>query len=78
MLILLLDMLVARWEPTPCYRDAYSVGIPKRAYGGKSGQMHYKTTISPRGKCVFPVSKRTLYFFWGGGGGGLDASYWSG
>ncbi len=64
MLFLLLDMQVAKWEPTPCYRDAYSVGIPKGACGEKSGQMHYKTTSSPRGNCVFLVSKRTLYFFW--------------
>ena len=64
MLFLLLDMLVAKWEPTPCYRDAYSLGIPKGACGEKSGQMHYKTTSSPRGSCVFLVSKRTLYFFW--------------
>ena len=65
MLILLLDMLVAKWEPTPCYRDAYSVGIPNRACGGKSGQMHCKTTVPPPWKmCFFLVSKRTLYFFW--------------
>ena len=31
-----LDMFVAKWEPTPCYRDAYSVGIPKGACGRKS------------------------------------------
>ena len=62
---LLLDMLVAKREPAPCYHDAYSVGIPKGAYGGKSGQNHCKTTVSPRDKCVFLVSKRTLYFFWG-------------
>ena len=60
----LLGMLVAKWEPTPCYHDAYSVGIPKGACGEKSGQNHCKTTVSPRGKCVFLVSKRTLYFFW--------------
>ena len=36
--VLLLGMLVAMREPTPCYHDAYSVGIPKRACGGKSGQ----------------------------------------
>ena len=60
--VLLLGMLVAKWEPTPCYHDAYSVGIPKRACGGKSGQNHCKTTVSPREKCVFLVSKRTLYF----------------
>ena len=57
-------MLVAMREPTPCYRDAYSVGIPKGAYGGKSGQNHCKTTVSPLIHSVFLVSKRTLYFFW--------------
>ena len=61
----LLEMLVAKWEPTPCYRDAYSVGIPKGVCGRKCGQIHCKTTVSPRDKCVFLVSKRTLYFFWG-------------
>ena len=54
LLDLLLDMLVAKREPAPCYHDAYSVGIPKGAYGGKSGQIHCKTT-------VFPV---TNVFFW--------------
>ena len=60
--VLLLGMLVAMREPTPCYHDAYSVGIPKRACGEKSGQIHCKTTVSPRGNRVFLVSKRTLYF----------------
>ena len=32
--------------------------------GGKSAQIYRKTTVSTRGKCVFLVSKRTLYFFW--------------
>ena len=59
-LFLLLDMLVAKWEPTPCYRDAYSVGIPKGACGEKSGQMH-KTTVSPVANVFFLVSKRTLF-----------------
>ena len=27
-IFVLLDMLVAKWVPTPCYRDAYSVGTP--------------------------------------------------
>ena len=31
-LSLLLGMLVAKWEPTPCYRDAYSVGTPNWAW----------------------------------------------
>ena len=68
-------MLVAMREPTPCYRDAYLVGIPKGAYGEKSGQILHKTTVSPLVKSVFLVSKRTLYFFLGGGG--MDASYWA-
>ena len=71
-----LDMLVAMREPTPCYHDAYSVGIPKGAYGGKSGQSQHKTTVSPLIQSVFLVSKRTLYFFLGVGG--LDAFYKSG
>ena len=71
----LLDMPVAKREPTQCYHDAYSVGVPQGAYGKKSGQIYCKTTVSPRGKCVFLVSKRTLFFL---GGGGLDASYRSG
>ena len=63
--VLLLSMLVAlREPPTPCYRDAYSVGIPKGAYGGKCGQVHRKTTVSHLIKSVFLVSKRTLYYFW--------------
>ena len=62
MMFLLLDMVVAKREPAPCYHDAYSVGIPKGACGEKCGQIHCKTTVSPRGKCVLLVSKRTLYF----------------
>ena len=72
-LFLLLDMLVAKWEPTPCYRDAYSVGIPKGACGEKSGQMH-KTTVSPVANVFFWLVNG-LYFL---GGGGMDALYWSG
>ena len=36
--------------------------LPKRGIWGKSGQIYRKTTGSPRFKCVFLVSKRTLYF----------------
>ena len=35
MLDFLLDMLVAKREPAPCYHDAYSVSIPKGAHGGE-------------------------------------------
>ena len=43
--------------------DAYSVGIPKRACGGKSGQNHCKTTVSPR-ENVFFCLVNGLFFFW--------------
>ena len=43
---ILLSMLVAKREPTPCYRDAYSVGTPKWAYWGRGWQIHCKATIS--------------------------------
>ena len=33
--------------------------------GGRAGQNHCKTTVSPLIQSVFLVSKRTLYFFWG-------------
>ena len=33
-----LSMLVAEREPTPGYRDAYSVGAPKWAFWVKHGQ----------------------------------------
>ena len=33
--VVLLSMLEAKWEPTPCYRDAYSVGTPKWAFWEK-------------------------------------------
>ena len=42
----LLSMLVGEWEPTPCYRDAFSVDTPKWAYWEKGWQNHCKTTVS--------------------------------
>ena len=59
-----LGMLVAKWVPTPCYNDAYSVGTPKWAFREKGWLMHYKTTISPFLGRFFLVSKRTFFFFW--------------
>ena len=41
----LLNMPVARWEPTPCYRDAYSVGTPNRAFWVKGWLKHGKTMV---------------------------------
>ena len=43
----LLGMLVAKWEPTPCYSDAYSVGPPKWAFWEKGWQNNCKTMFSP-------------------------------
>ena len=58
-----LGMLVAKWVPTPCCNDAYSVGTPKWAFMGKGWQKHHETTFSPRiiGR-FFLVSKRDLLF----------------
>ena len=57
-----LGMLVAKWVPTPCYNDAYSVGTPKWALWGKGWLKHYETTFSPYLGRFFLVSKRTFYF----------------
>ena len=64
---------VAKPEPTPCYYGAFSVGTPRWACSGKSGQKHRKTSISPLIRRLFLVGKRTVYFFWGVGG--VDAAY---
>ena len=62
---ILLDMLVASREPTPCYFDAYSVGTPKWALWRKGWSNHCKTTFSPR-LDVFSWLAKGLYsfFFW--------------
>ena len=67
-----LGMLAAKWVPTPCYDDAYSVGTPKWAFWEKGWQMQYKTTFPPHLGRFFLVSKRTFYFL---GGYTVDASY---
>ena len=59
-----LGMLVAKWVPTPCYNDAYSVGTPEWAFWVKGWQKYHKTTFSPLLGRFFLVSKRTIYFFW--------------
>ena len=43
----LLDMLVAKWKPIPCYVDAFSVGTLSGHFGGKAG----KCTVRP---CFHP------------------------
>ena len=62
-----LGVLVVEREPTPCYRDAYSVGTPHWAFCGKGWQKHCKTMISPFLGRFFLVSKRTIFFFSEGG-----------
>ena len=59
-----LGMQVAEREPTPCYRDAYSVDTPKWEYREKGLQNHCKNTFSPLFGRFFLVSKRTIFFFW--------------
>ena len=59
----LLSMLVAEREPTPCYRDAYSVDTPKWAYREKGWQNHCKTTFSPLfGRFFFWLAKGPFSF----------------
>ena len=72
----LLSMLVAKWEPTSGYCDAYPVGTPKWAFWEKSGLNYCKTTVSLLFKRVFLVNKKTVFFFWGGVD--MDAPYWRG
>ena len=69
----LLSMPVAHWEPTPCYRDAYSVDTPRWASWGKGWLTHFKTTFSPLFGRFFLVSKRTFFF---GRGYFMDVPYW--
>ena len=57
-----LGMLAAKWVPTPCCNDAYSVGIPKWALWEKGWLKHCKTMVSPFLGRFFLVSKRTFYF----------------
>ena len=58
-------MLVAKREPTPCYRDAYPAGTPNGALWEKGWQKHCKTMVSPFWRRFFLVSKRTFFFFIG-------------
>ena len=60
-----LGMLVAKWVPTPCYNDAYSVGTRTWALWVKGWLKHCKTMISPFLGRFFLVSKRTFYFLGG-------------
>ena len=58
-------MLVAEREPTPCYRDAYSVDTPRWASWEKGWLMHF---LSPRFSLfwtfLFGKQKDLFLFFW--------------
>ena len=72
----LLGLPVAMWEPTPCYRDANSVGTPKWACWWKGWQTCCRTTFSPLYRRFFLVSKRTFFFFFWSSC--MDVPYWCG
>ena len=69
----LLNMLAAEREPTPCYRDAHSVDTPKWAFWVKGWLNYCKTTFSPLFGRFFLVRKDNFLFFGGEEGvrGGL-------
>ena len=71
-----MGMLVAKWVPTPCCNDAFSVGTPKWALWRKGWLKHCKTMVSPFLGRFFLVSKRTTFFF--GRVIFMDVSYWKG
>ena len=72
--LLPLGMRVAKWVPTPCYDDAYSVGTPKWALWEKGWLKHRKTMVSPFLGRFFLISKRTIYFF--GEASFVGSLYW--
>ena len=62
----LLGMLVAKWVPTPCCNDAYSVDTRKWAFWEKGWLNHCKTTFSLFYGRFFLVSKRTFFLSFSG------------
>ena len=69
-----LGMLVAKWVPTLCYNDAYSVGTLKWALWGKGWQKLYETTFSPSWTFLFGKQKDFIFL----GSYPVDALYWEG
>ena len=64
-----LGMLVAKWVPTPCCNDAYSVGTLNGHCGRKAGKSIMRPRFPPHLGRFFLVSKRTFDFpggFFGG------------
>ena len=61
----LLGMLVAKWVPTPCHHDAYSVGTPNRAFREKAGcKTMVSTFLGPFGKQKDIFSFFGWFFSW--------------
>ena len=61
---LLVDMLVARREPTACNHDAYLVGTRNWAFWEKGWQKHGKTMISPF-LWTYLLGEQKNYLFFG-------------
>ena len=57
------SMRVAKWEPTPCYRDAFSVGTPNWAFREKGWQKHFQTMFSLLGTFLFGKQKN-IFLLW--------------
>ena len=56
-------MLVAKWEPTPCYHDAYSVGTLTGHFGRKAGG----NTVRPCFSLFWTFlsgKHKDIFFFW--------------
>ena len=71
----LLSMLVAKWEPTPCYRDAYLVGTPSGHFGRKTGRNTIRPRFLPCMDVFFWLAKGPFSIF---GSYSLDVSHWEG
>ena len=70
-----LGMLVAKWEPTPCYRDAYSVGTPNWAFRMKGWQKHCKTMFPPFFWTFLFGEQKNIFLFWVRGYS-MDVPFW--
>ena len=58
-------MIVAKWEPTPCYRDAYSVDTLSGLVGRKAGKCTFRPRFHPFLDVSSWLAKRFFLFFWG-------------
>ena len=72
---LLLDMLVAKREPAPCYHDDIRWVSLNGRMGGRAGRFTVRPQFLPVANVFFWLVNGLFIFL---GGGGMDASYWSG